>query len=112
MRAGGELRGNNRDRRRRREWLLSTFDTDLGDGVARCHLKLSPRCHLIVDEATMSVDRIIPAGTYARSNIRPACVPCQNAQGALITNERRHQWHAWMDQARAEGIEWDGVVGA
>lgn len=110
MRAGGERRGSSYDRKRRRTWLLSHFDVDLGDGVARCHLKLSPRCHLVVDEITMTVDRIIPGGTYARSNIRPACVPCQNAQGALITNERRREWLGWMDEALTSGIEWDGVV--
>lgn len=43
-------------------------------------------------------------------NIQPACTPCQNRQGALITRERRHQWVAWMDEARQAGVEWDGVM--
>lgn len=109
-RAGGERRGNSYDRKRRREWLLRTFDPDLGEGVARCHLKISDRCHTIVDDKTMSVDRIDPAGTYARTNVRPACVPCQNKQGALITQARRIDWHRWMEEARAAGIDWNGEL--
>lgn len=110
MRPGGERRGNNRDRKRRKIWLLATFDKDLGPDKARCHLMLSERCRQVVDFYTVTADRIEPGGTYAREGIRPACAPCQNLQGALITRERRHQWLAWMDEARAEGIEWDGVV--
>lgn len=92
-------------------WLLRTFDADLGDDVARCHLKISDRCHELVDEHTLTVDRIEPGGTYARDNIQPACIPCQTKQGALITREARQQWKAYMDEALALGIEWDGVMG-
>ncbi len=110
MRAGGERRGNSRDRARRRVWLLAAFDTDLGPEVARCHLKLSDRCHGYVDDRTLTVDRIDPGGTYAHDNIQPACTPCQNTQGALITAERRQDWHRWMAEAAALGIEWDGAL--
>lgn len=110
MRAGGELRGSSRDRRARRAWLLETFDPDLGPEVARCHLAISDRCHGVVDQTTLTVDRIEPGGTYTRDNIQPACLPCQNTQGALITAERRHQWLAWVEEARQAGIEWDGVM--
>lgn len=111
MRAGGERRGNNRDRARRRAWLLETFDPDLGPDKARCHLfGLSDRCLGTVDALTLTVDRIEPGGPYCRDNIRPACKPCQAAQGALITNSARHQWHALMEEAKALGIEWDGSL--
>lgn len=110
MRAGGERRGNSYDRKRRRLWILATFDTDLGLGVARCHLGISDRCHTIVDEGTMSVDRIDPAGTYRRDNVQPACVPCQNKQGALITHSSRADWRRYMEEARDLEIEWDGVM--
>lgn len=111
MRPGGERRGNNRDRARRRAWLLETFDPDLGPGRARCHLfGLSERCKGVVDAGTLTVERIIPGGTYRRDNIVPACAPCQNKQGALITRERRHQWLAWWSEAQAAGIEWDGQI--
>lgn len=110
MRAGGDRRGNSRDRARRRAWLLETFDPDLGPEVARCHLKLSERCHQYVDATTLTVDRIEPGGTYRRDNIRPACTPCQSEQGALITNARRWDWLRWMAEAKARGIEWDGVM--
>ena len=111
MRAGGDRRSNSYTRRRRRVWLLETFDEDLGEGVARCHLKLAGEaCHQYVDERTLTVDRIDPGGTYRRDNIQPACTPCQNYQGALITNTRRWEWIAMRKQADAEGIEWDGEI--
>lgn len=110
MRPGGERRGSNRHRKLRRAWLLATFDPDLGPELARCHLGISEACAGTVDALTLTVDRIEPGGTYAHGNIQPACRPCQNRQGALISWESRRQWREWMDQARAEGIEWDGVM--
>jgi hypothetical protein len=59
---------------------------------------------------TLTVDRIEPGGSYAHDNIRPACRPCQNKQGALITAERRRAWRQLMDEAHAAGIEWDGLM--
>lgn len=110
MRAGGEKRGNSRDRARRRAWLLETFDKDLGPDRARCWLDLSENCQEYVDAQTITVDRIRPGGTYRRDNIQPACAPCQNKQGALITQARRADWQRWMEEARAAGIEWDGAL--
>lgn len=110
MRPGGERRGNCRDRARRRAWLLETFDPDLGPHLARCRLELSDVCSGIVNQTTLTVDRIESGGSYARGNIQPACAPCQRVQGALITWERRHEWRMWMDEAEAAGIEWDGVM--
>lgn len=111
MRAGGDRRGNNRARAARRVWLLETFDPDLGPAKARCHLfGLSEHCLGTVDAQTLTVDRIEPGGTYRHDNIRPACTPCQNKQGALITAAARHQWHALMEEARSLGIEWDGAI--
>lgn len=110
MRAGGDKRGSNYARKRRRQWLLRTFDPDLGPDAARCHLKLSDRCKGAVDQSTLTVDRIQPGGKYTRDNIQPACIPCQTRQGALITREARQQWRLWMDEALALGIEWDGAI--
>ena len=110
MRPGGEHRGNSYDRARRRVWVLATFDRDLGPDLARCHLGISDRCPGTVDDVTLTVDRIEPGGSYAHGNIQPACTPCQNKQGALITREIRHQWLAWMAEAEAAGIEWDGAM--
>lgn len=78
-----DKRGNSRDRARRRAWLLATFDEDLGPGRARCHLRLSALCLRVVDETTLSVDRIEMGGSYARGRIQPACKPCQDRQGGL-----------------------------
>lgn len=109
MRPGGEKRGNNRDRARRRAYLLNEFDPDLGPDRARCHLfGLSDACAGTVDAFSLTVDRIEPGGTYCRDNIRPAGRPCQNKQGALITHEARRQWHLQKQEADAAGIEWDG----
>lgn len=105
MRAGGEKRGNSRDRARRRAWLLEEFDTDLGPGHARCHLRISDRCRGVVDEHTLTVDRIEEGGSYRRSNIRPACSPCQNRQGALITHARRLEWLTLQEEAAFYGVE-------
>lgn len=111
MRAGGDRRGNNVTRRARRLWVLRTFDPELGDDVARCRLQLAgDRCHGVVDESTLSLDRIDRGGTYRRENIQPACVPCQNTQGALITKEARQAWFRHVEEAAAAGIEWDGVM--
>lgn len=110
MRPGGERRGNNRDRARRRAWLLETFDTDLGPDRARCWLDLSPACLVEVDARTLTVDRIRPGEGYTRDNIQPACKPCQAVQGALITNEARAAWRSMMAEAAALGIEWDGAM--
>lgn len=111
MRAGGERRGNNRDRARRRAWLLREFDPDLGPERARCWLfALSEKCLGEVDAETLTVDRIDPSGSYRQDNIRPACRPCQNKQGALIGPGRRHQWLQWREEAIANGIEWNGEL--
>lgn len=111
MRPGGERRGNTRDRARRRAWLLAHFDADLGPERARCWLDLSPACLVEVTASTLTVDRINPGGSYARSNIQPACRPCQVTQGALITNEARARWRDLMAEAEDAGIEWDGAMG-
>jgi hypothetical protein len=89
---------------------LQTFCLLFMGGTIHPDVIVCARCHLIVDDSTLSVDRIDPGGTYRRDNIRPACVPCQNTQGALITRERRYQWLAWVDEAAAAGIDWDGAM--
>lgn len=109
MRAGGERRGNCRDRARRRTWLLSTFDMDLGPYRARCHLRISDACADELNVTTLTVDRIDPSRGYVRDNIQPACSACQNLQGALITRERRQEWFRWMREAEAAGFQWDGM---
>lgn len=90
--------------------MLATFDKDLGPERARCWLDLTPSCLEYVDARSLTVDRIDPGGSYARGNIQPACRPCQNAQGALITNERRQEWRRLMAEARDASIEWDGQL--
>lgn len=76
-----DKRGNWQARRRRRAWLLATFDPELGPDQAACRLRLHRDCLVVVDSSTLTVDRIEPGGTYARDNIQPACKPCQDRQG-------------------------------
>lgn len=74
-------RGNAKQRRARKQWLLNTF----GDGEsAPCF-----ECGTAVTFDTIFVDRIIPheeGGTYRRDNIRPHCASCSCKQGANATN--------------------------
>lgn len=86
--SNANVRGNTRDRARRKAWLIATFRADvdlspaldrtvpLGLGVpaVRCY-----RCGDLMTAAEMTIDRIIPGhkgGKYVRNNIRPACGPC------------------------------------
>ena len=107
-----DKRGNNRDRARRRAWLLTAFDEDLGPGKARCRLKLSPQCIRIVDEVTLRVDRIEMGGSYRRSNTQPSCPPCSDRQGGLAgiatQDELLAEYRAARDQWE---IEFDLTTG-
>jgi len=100
----GNARGGSDDRRRRREWLVTTYradvdvvaldfplpyplHTDLGQGIPACRCY---RCGVLLTSETVTVDRIKPGcqgGTYARTNIRPACGTCNSSTGA--TTRRR-----------------------
>lgn len=83
MRKGGDRRGSSRDRKRRKLWMLATFDPDLGDSRVRCHLKLSGKCERVLDYSTVTADRIVRGSSYARDGLQPSCQPCQNTQGGL-----------------------------
>lgn len=78
----GDKRGNAKDRKARKIWLLSPEAPWGGNGdMAPCAMRISGECQEIVDYASMEVDRIIPGclgGRYVRTNIRPACRPCNN----------------------------------
>lgn len=50
-------------------------------GVMACRCY---RCGYLLTEDTVTIDRIIPGcqgGTYRRTNIRPACGPCNSETG-------------------------------
>jgi len=67
-----DYRGNTRDRRKRRAWLLATF----GDGkFVRCHWCAKRM------RTTFEVDRYPhPQGRYTRDNIVPACRRCNRGR--------------------------------
>ena len=80
-------RGTTVDRRRRREWLVSTF----GDGeTVGCSFD---GCDVVLTVDTVTADRWpvmgCDGGTYARGNIRPACAPHQQSHGGQVGNARR-----------------------
>lgn len=93
----GNQRGSAEARRRRREWLVTTYRADVdvsliaglvlgvvtgtegAQPACRCY-----RCGHLLTVDTLTVDRIKPGcqgGTYARSNIRPACSRCNSETG-------------------------------
>lgn len=109
----GNARGSAEDRRRRREWLVDTYranvdvairpwDIDeetgeflgftlveLGEGIPACRCY---RCGELLTVATVTADRIKPGiegGTYARSNIRPACGHCNSSTGQALAIARK-----------------------
>jgi hypothetical protein len=107
-----DKRGSNKTRARRRSWLLTEFDADLGPGRARCHLRLSPRCERVVDEVSLRVDRVEMGGTYARSNIQPSCPPCSDRQGGLAGIATQEELLAEYRAARDQWeIEFDLKTG-
>ena len=67
-----DKRGSSADRRARTTYLLSVFGT--GDTVACVH------CGVTLTRETLQVDRIVPGGSYRRSNIQPSCAKDNNAR--------------------------------
>ena len=68
-----DRRGNNRDRARRKLWLLASF----GDGFeATCY-----HCPRLLNYDTVEADRIVPGGSYRRDNIIPSCRACNARRG-------------------------------
>lgn len=98
----GNDRGNTETRRRRRAWLIETYQADV-PGFARCYrcgrLLYNPddypneSCVVvktpegIYAARLLTIDRIKPGcdgGTYARSNTRPSCGPCNASTGSKL----------------------------
>jgi 5-methylcytosine-specific restriction endonuclease McrA len=81
MRAGGELRGNSRDRRARRIKLLRVY----GNGTsAPC-----VHCGTLVDYDSLEVDKIIPGpmgGRYVWDNVHVSCMPCNRTRSDNTTD--------------------------
>jgi hypothetical protein len=72
-RAGGDKRGSAAQRRARKGYLLTLW----GDG------ELCPclyGCGTMLNSATLEADRIIAGGSYARTNVIPACRACNVAR--------------------------------
>ena len=81
--SNANARGNAADRRARRRWLIQTYGSNR-PGFCRCY-----RCGRLLDETTLTVDRIVPGclgGKYVRSNIRPACSRCNSETGGALAS--------------------------
>lgn len=79
-----DSRGNARDRRRRREFLINKF----GDGTT-C---VCSHCPTVLTVETVNTDRITPGwkgGRYTRDNIRPSCADCGSKQGGTMGPEAK-----------------------
>jgi hypothetical protein len=79
--SNANARGSSRDRARRVAWLVKTYESDVR-GHCRCY-----RCGDLLDERTITVDRIKPGcqgGRYVRANIRPACSACNSETGGRV----------------------------
>lgn len=75
-------RGNAASRRARREYLVSFDGWGNGWSWAYCVF-----CGRELMQETVTVDRIIPGilgGTYAKGNIRPACLRCNSIEGSKL----------------------------
>ena len=85
-RAGGDRRGSNADRRRRREWLVSpaagtmTYDGWTPFGGNGHEVPCWWKCGRTVTMQTVEADRLVAGGSYRRDNIVPACRPCNLAR--------------------------------
>lgn len=103
MRARGttnrNARGGSPARRARRIWLVSEKAGFGGDGEK---VPCAFGCGAILTVETVTADRHpiagIDGGTYKRSNIRPACIRCNSADGGHLAARRRLALvQVWVD---------------
>lgn len=79
--SNSNVRGSSTDRKARKRFLLKVYAANVPNRC-RCF-----RCGLLLDESTLTIDRIIPGahgGKYVRNNIRPACLACNSSLGSQI----------------------------
>jgi hypothetical protein len=85
-------RGNYLARRARKLWLIATYGwpdpVNPFAGLVLCWL-----CDVPLTYEDLTVDRWpVPGckgGTYARSNIRPACIHCNSSTGGALAHRNR-----------------------
>lgn len=76
-------RGSSYSRRRRRDWVMKVFESDVPNHV-RCY-----RCGDLLNDDTLTIDRVKPGcrgGKYYPDNIRPACGKCNSSEGAKLAH--------------------------
>lgn len=72
-------RGNSTDRRRRKEWMLSSDQFKRPPGSKGRHV-FCTHCGSTLTYSTVEADKKNPAGTYRRDNVQPACRSCNIAR--------------------------------
>ncbi len=79
QRNGGDRRGNNLARHLRQDWLLGIVcDRSLGWAPFGGNGKTVPCywCKKRLNRVNLQQDRKVPGASYRRTNILPACGPC------------------------------------
>lgn len=95
--SNGNSSGSNRDRARRRAWLVDTYGWRLPDGSGivlcwKCHVTLLQDDDPEAPGQSVTVDRIVPGcrgGRYVHGNIRPACSPCNTSDGGRLGAQQK-----------------------
>lgn len=92
-------RGGAPQRRARRVWLVSEAAGFGGDGEK---VPCAFGCGALLTVETVTVDRHpvagIDGGTYAKTNIRPACMRCNASHGGRMGNARKLAMvQCWVD---------------
>jgi hypothetical protein len=99
-RPGGEKRGNSKDRRARKLWMLSPEAGTLRSGVwvlfgGDGEKVPCTHCGCMLDYAAVEADRIVPGGSYRRDNVQPGCRSCNasrsnNTEWTYATHRAPH----------------------
>lgn len=85
-------RGNSTDRRRRKEWMLSSPNFHRRPGTEGQHVNCT-HCSQELNYDTVEADKINPSGTYTRDNVQPSCRGC---------NIRRSNNTSWTNETTGE----------
>lgn len=72
-RNGGDKRGSSHDRARRKVWMLAFYGNHETAPCTHCGKDLT--------YTELEADRIIPGGSYARTNVQPSCRSCNIRRG-------------------------------
>jgi hypothetical protein len=101
-------RGSSTSRRARRHYLLASWGWR---DWTRCF-----HCGKMLVDGDVTADRIIPGilgGTYARGNLRPACLTCNSVEGSALRDALKRGHDFWKRptptlRRKAHTVRWNG----